>query len=186
MTKKLEDFFGMSDNADDDYSDIDINIEPKTFSPNEKDNDIISYDFSELTGVLKEVDKIDQALGPVKGLEVLDSEMDALSKRAMEVFEILVDIGQNTEDRNVAPVFDAASKMLSGAIAASNSKMDRKLKAIQLQLQKAKLDQEQEKFEWKVKERRNSGDDAEPIEGRVERVSISRSDLIREILDKKQ
>ncbi len=184
MTKKLEDFFNLN-NEDD----LEEDIEPSDVLDVDMKNDELNlntYDFTELAGVLKEVDKIDQALGPVKGLEVLDSEMDALSKRAMEVFELLVDIGQNVEDKNIAPVFDAASKMLGSAITASQSKMDRKLKAIHLQLQKAKLDQDQEKFEWKVKERRNSGDDAVPIEGNAERISISRSDLIREILDKKQ
>lgn len=182
--KKLEEFFNLpSEDDNDDETEYSPTI------PEDEDqqpDDIISYDFTELADVLQEVDKIDQALGPVKGLEVLDSEMDALSKRAMEVFELLVDIGQNSEDKYVAPVFDAASKMLNGAISASQSKMDRKLKAIQLQLQKAKLDQDQEKFEWKVKERRNGGGDAIPIEGQAERISISRSDLIRQILDKKQ
>lgn len=184
MTKKLEDFFNLSNDndleEDNDPSDV-LDVDMKNDELN-----LNTYDFTELAGVLNEVDKIDQALGPVKGLEVLDSEMDALSKRAMEVFELLVDIGQNVEDKNIAPVFDAASKMLGSAISASQSKMDRKLKAIHLQLQKAKLDQEQEKFEWKVKDRRNNGDDAVPIEGNAERISISRADLIREILDKKQ
>lgn len=180
--KKLEEFFNLPSEDDEEPDD-------QIFSPiveEENTDDITTYDFTDLAGVLQEVDKIDQALGPVKGLEVLDTEMDALSKRAMEVFELLVDIGQNSEDKYVAPVFDAAAKMLSGAISASQTKMDRKLKAIQLQLQKAKLDQDQEKFEWKVKERRNGGGDAIPIEGQAERISISRSDLIRQILDKKQ
>lgn len=184
MTKKLEDFFNLS-NDEDNEDDIELSETLEIEVNGNKDN-INTYDFTELAGVLHEVDKIDQALGPVKGLEVLDTEMDALSKRAMEVFELLVDIGQNVEDKNIAPVFDAASKMLGSAITASQSKMDRKLKAIQLQLQKAKLDQDQEKFEWRKKERRDSGDDAIPIDGNVERIAISRSDLIREILDKKQ
>lgn len=176
--KKLEEFFNL---PSEDESE-------ETFSPTvvEDNDDITTYDFTDLADVLQQVDKIDQALGPVKGLEVMDAEMDALSKRAMEVFELLVDIGQNSEDKYVAPAFDAAAKMLSGAISASQSKMDRKLKAIHLQLQKAKIDQEQEKFEWKAKERRNGGNDAIPIEGQAERISISRSDLIRQILDKKQ
>lgn len=183
MTKKLEDFFNLGNEEDDDLN-ISDTLDVEVVKEN--DQELVTYDFTELAGVLSEVDKIDQALGPVKGLEILDAEMDTLSKRAMEVFELLIDIGQNVEDKNIAPVFDAASKMLNGAISASQSKMDRKLKAIQLQLQKAKLDQEQEKFEWKIKERKNNGDDAVPIDGTSERISISRSDLIREILDKKQ
>ena len=190
--KQLENFFNIDDNQSDDEDDFDyektltVDDDDKiNIADRNKNEDITLYDFADLNEVLSEVDKIDQALGPVKGLEVLDSEMDALANRAMEVFEILVGIGQNVEDKNIAPVFDAASKMLGGAISARQSKMDRKLKAIQLQLQKARLDQDQQKFDWKVNEKRNNGDAARPIDGSSERISISRTELLRQILSEK-
>lgn len=143
------------------------------------------YDFTELSEALDQASKIDRALGQVKGLELLDKEMDEYARKAMNTFDDLMDIGKNVEDRNAAGIFDVAAKMLGNAITASQSKMDRKLKAIHLQLQKMKLDQEQQKIDMKAQERRDRGDDSKPIDGDSQRIEISREDLIRQILEEK-
>jgi hypothetical protein len=60
--------------------------------------------------------------------------------------------------------------------------MDRKLKAIQLQIQKSKQDLERDKLEWKKEEARLAGDFAKPINGTVEEIKISRNELIAQII----
>ena len=89
-----------------------------------------------------EADKIDAALPQVRDLEAQDSDMDNYAGQAMNAFKDLMDLGQNVEDRHAASVFDVASKMMTNAITAKTAKMDKKLKMVQLQMQKAKLDQQ--------------------------------------------
>ena len=176
--KKLEEILNLPEyNEDDNNLSFDITIE-------EDDPDEDIYDMQDLEMVLSEVDKIDQALGTVRGLEVLDSEMDDLAKKSLEVFDKLVKMGEQVEDKNVAPIYDAASKLMSNAITAKQSKMDRKLKAIQLQIQKAKVDFENRKLDQKIKERRERGDDAIPIEGSAQTIEINRTELLRQIIEK--
>jgi len=151
--KKLEEVFNLP-------SSIEENI-----IEDEKIVEDFDYDFTELSEAFDQATKIDKALGQVKGLELLDKEMDDYSKKAMETFEELMTIGKNVEDRNAAGIFEVAAKMMGNAITASQSKMDRKLKAIHLQLQKMKLDQEQQKIDIKVKNKRDNGEDATLIEG---------------------
>ena len=56
-----------------------------------------------------------------------------------------MDLGFNVEDRNAGHVFSAAQTMLKNAIDAKNAKADRKLRAIELQLKKLRLDQNEKK-----------------------------------------
>jgi len=148
------------------------------------DNEEDVYEMEDLQKILTEVDKIDRSLGTVRGLETLDSEMDALAEKSMNAFEKLIKMGEQVEDKNVAPIYDAASKLMNNAISAKQSKMDRKLKAIQLQIQKAKVDFENRKLDQKIKERRDRGDDARPIEGTAETIQVNRTELLRQIIEK--
>lgn len=148
------------------------------------DNEEDVYEMEDLQTILTEVDKIDRSLGTVRGLETLDSEMDALAEKSMNAFEKLIKMGEQVEDKNVAPIYDAASKLMNNAISAKQSKMDRKLKAIQLQIQKAKVDFENRKLDQKIKERRDRGDDARPIEGTAETIQVNRTELLRQIIEK--
>ena len=90
-------------------------------------------------------DKIDAALPMVRDLEALDADMDNYAQKAMHAFQDLMDLGQNVEDRHAAAIFDTASKMMTNAITAKTAKMDKKLKMVQLQLQKAKFDAQEAK-----------------------------------------
>lgn len=148
------------------------------------DNEEDVYEMEDLQTILTEVDKIDRSLGTVRGLETLDSEMDALAEKSMNAFEKLIKMGEQVDDKNVAPIYDAASKLMNNAISAKQSKMDRKLKAIQLQIQKAKVDFENRKLDQKIKERRDRGDDARPIEGTAETIQVNRTELLRQIIEK--
>ena len=90
-------------------------------------------------------DKIDSALPEVKDINTSDSDMDRYADKAEKAFEDLMDLGFNVEDRNAGHVFSAAKDMLKNAIDAKNAKADRKLRAIELQLKKLRLDQNETK-----------------------------------------
>ena len=97
-------------------------------------------DLSQLQQQLDTADKIDAALPMVRDMETLDADMDNYANKAIHAFQDLMDLGQNVEDRHAANVFAVASTMMSNAITAKTAKMDKKLKMVQLQLQKAKFD----------------------------------------------
>lgn len=92
---------------------------------------------------IREFDKISQALPQVKGLgDVSDQEFDSLAQRATDAFDDLMDLGMNVEARYSGRVFEVASTMLKNAIDAKAAKIDKKLKMIELQIKKEKLDKE--------------------------------------------
>ena len=98
----------------------------------------------EIQTALKAADKIDQALPTVRGLESHDHDMDSYASQAEQAFRDLMDLGMNVETRHAGDVFAAAQRMLKNSIEAKTSKADKKLKMIEMQLKKMKLDQEQD------------------------------------------
>jgi hypothetical protein len=90
---------------------------------------------------MSEFDKISAALPAVKGLgDASDSEFDALAQRATDAYDDLMDLGMNVEARYSGRVFEVAATMLKNAIDAKAAKIDKKLKMIELQLKKQRLD----------------------------------------------
>lgn len=89
---------------------------------------------------LETIEKIENALPMVRGLEATDKEMDELGDLAKEAFNNLMDIGMSVEARFSAEIFNSASSMLGHAITAKTAKINKKLKMIDLQLKKAELD----------------------------------------------
>jgi hypothetical protein len=87
------------------------------------------------------IDKIDAALPAVRGLEATDSEMDDLASKATSSYQDLMDLGMQVDSRFAAEIFSVASNMLGHAITAKTAKLDKKLKMIDLQLKKMRLDQ---------------------------------------------
>lgn len=170
MTKKLEETFNLPPMDEVEPEVTNTLIEP------------VADNIDELTQALANVDKIDQALTPVKNLEALDKDMDSYAQEAMDAFQTLMDLGQNVEDRHAAPVFDSAAKMMSNAITAKQAKMDKKLKMIQMQMQKQKLDLEEKKLEWQMQKAKGTEDDPNAIEGTGE-VLFDRNDLLKSIMD---
>ena len=129
MTKKLEETFNLPPIQEEQEIKVTDNlVEP------------VADNIDELKHALDTVDKIDQALTPVKNLEALDKDMDSYAVDAMDAFQTLMDLGQNVEDRHAAPVFDSAAKMLKTALEAKDSKIDSKLKQIDLMIKKGRLD----------------------------------------------
>jgi hypothetical protein len=92
---------------------------------------------------MDEFDKISAALPQVKGLgDIADDELDSLAQRATDAYDDLMDLGMNVEARYSSRIFEVAGGMLKNAIDAKTAKLDKKLKMIELQLKKAKLDQD--------------------------------------------
>jgi hypothetical protein len=118
------------------------------------------------------IDKIDLALPTVRDLEASDQEMDELAELAKSKFEDLMDLGMNMDPRFGGVVFQTAGTLLGHAITAKTAKMDKKLRMVQLQLQKARLDHQISK---------DSPEDR-PIDGQG--IILDRNALLEQILQK--
>ena len=92
----------------------------------------------------KDFDKIEAALPQVEGLgEKTDQEIDSYANEAYDAYKNLMDLGMNVESRYSGRIFEVASGMLKNAIDAKAVKVDKKLKMVELQLKKLKIDQGQ-------------------------------------------
>ena len=87
------------------------------------------------------LEKIEQALPQVRGLEAADGEMDELASLATSSYKDLMDLGMQVDSRFASEIFNSASSMLGHAITAKTAKINKKLKMLDLQLKKAGLDQ---------------------------------------------
>ena len=93
------------------------------------------------TLALSNLEKIENALPQVRGLETGDMEMDSLANLAISSYKDLMDLGMQVDSRFSSEIFNVASAMLGHAITAKTAKLNKKLKMIDLQLKKAALDQ---------------------------------------------
>jgi hypothetical protein len=133
--------------------------------------DLLSDEFQDT------VDKIESSLPAVKGLEASDQDMDELASLAKEAFNNLMDLGMQVDSRFSAEIFNSASGFLGHSITAKTAKINKKLKMVQLQLQKAELDR-------KLAAAQSKGEAAAPTEtplgtGQI----IDRNELIKQILE---
>ena len=121
------------------------------------------------------IDKIDTALPAVRGLESTDQEMDELSDLAKGSYKDLIDLGMQVDSRFASEIFSVASNMLGHAITAKTAKLDKKLKMIDLQLKKMRLDQTA----------KPDGDDGTGLVQTAQGVVLSRNDLLERIVGRK-
>ena len=124
MTKKLQELFELPQDA------IDELAKP-----------IPEYAQEVTTEALDTLEKIENALPQVRGLDAADGEMDELAEMATSSYKDLVDLGMQVDSRFASEIFNAASSMLGHAITAKTAKINKKLKMLDLQLKKAQLDQ---------------------------------------------
>jgi hypothetical protein len=163
MSSKIEDVF-----------DLPPMNEEKVDEPIKQED--TGLDLAQLQQQLDTADKIDAALPMVRDMETLDADMDKYADKAMHAFQDLMDLGQNVEDRHAANVFAVASTMMTNAITAKTAKMDKKLKMVQLQLQKAKHD-----HAVQTQQAKNGGET--PVEGQAEEFE-DRNSLINAVIAK--
>ena len=127
MTKKLEELFNLADT--DPETDVSLPVEHQEVMDIER-----SY---------KEAEAIAATLPTITELNNLDEqELDALSKKAETAYDDLMDLGMNVEVRYASRIFEVASSMLGHAITAKSNKVEKKLKAIDIQLKKYKIDKD--------------------------------------------
>ena len=173
MTKKLEDILNLP-NVKEAFKEVDKKekdkamkeangtVSNKNLDPQTKANLEKSY---------KEFDKVAAALPQVKGLgELSDLELDKLAVEAEESYKNLMDLGMNVDSRYSGRIFEVASTMLRNAIDAKSNKIDKKLKMVELQLKKMKLDKD--------------GESDAPIEAQDGFVISDRNELMKKLLKK--
>ena len=130
MTKKLEELLNLPDSK-----------EIISEAQNETKAKAAVVEQKETFRDIAEFDKIASALPSVKGLgEKADAELNDIAGRALQSYEDLMDLGMNVESRYSGRVFEVAGSMLKTSLDAKVAKMDKKLKMIELQLKKEKLD----------------------------------------------
>ncbi len=131
MTKKLEELFNLESK--------DEAIKPEEpLVPAPTHEQVKSLDDS-----YKAVSEITRDLPAIKELNDLDDkELDDLASKAEQAYDDLMDLGMNVEVRYAGRIFEVASSMMTNAINAKTAKIDKKLKAIDLQLKKYKIDKD--------------------------------------------
>ena len=134
MTKKLEELLDLPDSKE---------ILKQAKEENKASKEVVA-DQQETLRDIAEFDKIASALPQVKGLgEMADKELNEVADKAMEAYEDLMDLGMNVESRYSGRVFEFAGSMLKTSLDAKIAKMDKKLKMVDLQLKKQKLDKDE-------------------------------------------
>jgi hypothetical protein len=115
-------------------------IENATTEDSDKEEEAV-----EIKKALSTAEKIDRALPQVKDLEAHDHDMDDYAVEAMKSYKELMDLGMNSESRHAGKMFEVAQTMMKNAIEAKNAKADKKLRMIELQLKKQRVDQWEQK-----------------------------------------
>ena len=144
MTKKLEDVLNLP-NVKEAFKEVDKKEQAK--ANKEKTGEVMKNVDPKTAAALKksyaEFDKVAAALPQVKGLgELSDLELDKLAVESEESYKNLMDLGMNVDSRYSGRIFEVASNFLRNAIDAKGSKIDKKLKMVELQLKKSKLDRD--------------------------------------------
>jgi hypothetical protein len=159
MTKKLSELFELPVDESNQNEDIIESAEVKIVTQEAYSN----------------LEKIENALPQVKGLEASDTEMDELARLAQDSYKDLMDLGMQVDSRFASEIFNSASSMLGHAITAKTAKINKKLRMIDLQLKKAALDA---KRESKIEEIEST-----PVgEGSL----VDRNELLKQILANKK
>lgn len=124
MTHKLSELFDLAPETPDDEAETkDIILSPKQIT----------------TTALTTLEKIENSLSEVRGLDLADTELDELVNMAKVSYADMMDLGMQTESRFSAEIFNVASSLLGHAISAKATKLNTKLKMIDLQLKAANL-----------------------------------------------
>ena len=140
MTKKLEELLNLPDSKE-------IIAESK----NVERAEAAIVEQHETVRDISELDKIASALPSVKGLgEAADKELNEIADKTMTAYDDLMDLGMNVESRYSGRVFEVAGNMLKTSLDAKVAKLDKKLKMIDLQLKKEKMDKDSNPFNGDV------------------------------------
>ena len=171
MTKKLEDILNLP-NVKEEFKKVDKKEKENANNTISKSKNLDPGTHKNLQKSYAEFDKIAASLPQVKGLgDLSDLELDKLAIEAEESYKTLMDLGMNVDSRYSGRIFEVASTMLRNAIDAKGSKIDKKLKMVELQLKKLKID-------------KTGKDDLGPVEESDGFVISDRNELMKKLLKK--
>ena len=140
MTKKLEEILNLPD-VKQAFKQVDQKEKIKENKEKVVGKNLDPKTQEALKKTYAEFDKVAAALPQVKGLgELSDLELDKLALEAEDSYKNLMDLGMNVDSRYSGRIFEVASTMLRNAIDAKSNKIDNKLKMVELQLKKLKID----------------------------------------------
>jgi hypothetical protein len=154
-----------------------LNLPPLPETTKEQAESIVEENKQIIETVDAAISKIDAALPMVHDLAMSDNELDELALMAKEKAEDLIDLGMNIDPRFAGVIMQTAGVMLGHAISAKTAKIDKKLKIINLQLAKAKLDHQIAKDS----KTSDSSITETPVDGQG--MILDRNDLLKQILD---
>ena len=137
MTKKLEELFNLEEQKEQEVSETPT-TEVTAEEVAEKHQQVRSVDDS-----YKAVQNITKDLPQISELDAMgEKDLDSLADKAEKAYDDLMDLGMNVEVRYSGRIFEVASSMLKNAIDAKTAKVDKNLKAVDLQLKKLKIDKD--------------------------------------------
>ncbi len=167
MTKKLEEVFGFIPENDSQVTSIDTQSSDQALSAE------VQNELTVAQATIDMADRIDVALPTVTDMASAERELDGLAKTAQEQSERLMDLGFNVDDRNAGKIFEVAAQLLNTAVDAKTAKIEKKLKMVELQLRKARLDSDKK------------GDNANPgFIDAEDAVVANRNDIVKAILNR--
>lgn len=105
-----------------------------------KTRDEIIQETGEILNALTISEKVDMSLPSVSGLQDHAKEMDEIATKALETYKDLCDMGLNVADAHAGKVYEVAAQMLKTALDARDAKVSKKLKMIELQIKKLRVD----------------------------------------------
>lgn len=149
------------------------NVEESDSKPKNEDKDE-SAKLSHLKERMETLDKIDLALDKVNRLDSLDEELDAIASHAIQSHSELFEKAGSYADGHAGSIYDVSARYLSIALDAKGSKLTRKLKTIELQLKKAKLEQDEKK---KSDEDDDEGLSANELKNLLTNINLSKEDF---------
>lgn len=157
MTKKLETLFNLDDSEE---------------SAKEPIKKPVHQEIQSVDDSYRAVQEITQTLPQITELDNLgETELDDLASKAEQAYDDLMDLGMNVEVRYSGRIFEVAASMMSNAINAKTAKIDKKLKAVDLQLKKLKIE-------------KDAGDDPNDVINGQGYIITDRNDLIKKLSQK--
>jgi hypothetical protein len=137
MTKKLEELFNL------DEKQTEGEATPTEVVVEDADTKAQHEEIRSLNDSAKAIQKITKDLPQITELDSIEEkDLDHLASKAEQAYDDLMDLGMNVEVRYSGRIFEVASSMLKNAIDAKTAKVDKKLKAVDLQLKKYKIDKD--------------------------------------------
>ncbi len=167
MTKKLEEVFGFLPENDPGLDSSPTDVTEMELPP------MVEEEIAAARATIDMANRVDVALPTVTDMAQAERELDDLATRAQDDAERLMDLGFNVDDRNAGKIFEVAATLLKTAVDAKTAKLEKKLKMVELQLRKARLDSD----------KKESTANGSGIIDADDAVVANRNDLVKAILN---